>query len=69
VESLHVVLFDKRGHQSLGVLKRGRGFWSNALVLDGLMKSFELAIRLRIVRRGSNVRHATELNKPDSDVG
>src|SRR5215471_17964117 len=60
VQPNRVVAVNPETHDPLRVLQRQRHSRSDALGFEGLMPAFDLAIRLRIVRRRLHVRHAAD---------
>jgi len=63
VQALRVVLRDKRGVVTARVLDRRRGLRANGGDFKGLVKSFDSPVRLRIGRRGAQMRHAGHANE------
>jgi hypothetical protein len=63
VEADGVVTRDVLCHKMPGLVKRKRRLRTDAFSLERLVKPFQLAVRLRIVGRGSHMRHASDANK------
>ncbi len=55
-----VVMRDVLCHKSPGIVKGKRRFGSDAFSFERFVKAFQLAVRLRIIRRRSYVRHARQ---------
>ena len=63
VEPNGVVTRDVLCHKSPGIVKRKRRLRTDAFSFERLVKTFQLAVRLRIVRRCSYVSHAGQPNE------
>ena len=62
VKSLGVVVFDELIHYAPGILERQRCARPDALRLDRLVPTLDLAIALGVERCCPHVRHATQTN-------
>ena len=60
MEPLVVVIGHKFRHHPLGIFERQRRFHPQTTALDRTMIAFQLAVALGVIRRGLDVRHATE---------
>src|SRR5579884_1644748 len=58
-----VVVFDELGHDPSSVFQGQGGSRTDALFLEDAMPAFDLAIALRVIRRGPCVRHAADTDK------
>ena len=55
-----VVMLDELRDDATGLVQRQRRFLADAIVLDGAVIAFQLAVGLRVVRAGADVRHAAQ---------
>ena len=58
-----VVMLDVPLHQTLCIFQRQRRSRPDALSFERFAPPFDLAVRLRVERRGSDVRHARDPNE------
>ena len=58
-----VVVLDPAGHQRARLVERLGLTRPNSIGLEGLVSAFDLAVRLRVVRRGPDMGHAGEANE------
>ncbi len=63
VQADGVVMVDVIGHDAAGVVQRQRHLDADAVALEGLVPAFDLAVALRIVRRGSDMGHAADADE------
>ena len=63
VQTRDIVVPDEVGDDALCIGQAQRRFGTNTLPLDGLIPALQLAVALRVERRGANLVHTLELQE------
>lgn len=63
VQSHRVVVIHVDLNQAARIFQRQRGQGPDALPFERLVPAFDLSVRLRVIRRGTHVRHPRDTNE------